>query len=527
MEELSEFLKEQNEEVKKLANGAAISYWIASISGKKEDYETYEKNAIAMQRYFNNKETFEKVKHFLKTTEDLIEKRQLENLYKEYLSCQGDLNLIERITKKSTQIEQIFNTFRADLDGKELTDNDIKEILKKETDSEKREKVWNSSKKQGEVVEKELIELVELRNELARSLGFKNYFIMSLELSEQKEEEVEKIFLELEKSTEKSFKEAKSEIDESLSKSFGLNKNDLRPWHYHDLFFQETPEIYGTNLNNFYNKDVLEISKKFYTEIGLDVGDILDKSDLYEKPGKNQHAYCINIDREGDVRILENLKNNESWMETTLHELGHAVYDKNCDENLPFLLRENTHIFVTESIALFFGRNSKNIAFMKRYCEISDEESKKISEMLRRQLRLDELVFLKWAQVMFYFERELYKNPRQDLNKIWWDFVKRYQMIDFYRDKPDWASKIHFTIAPIYYHNYLLGKILASQLGHYIIKNILKEDTKNPDYAEKRVGHYLKEKIFMPGKKYRWDKLIENATKEELSPKYFIEEFCN
>ena len=100
-------------------------------------------------------------------------------------------------------------------------------------------------------------------------------------------------------------------------------------------------------------------------------------------------------------------------------------------------------------------------------------------------------------------------------------------MIDFYRDKPDWASKIHFTIAPVYYHNYLLGKILASQLGHYIIKNILKEDTKNPDYAEKRVGHYLKEKIFMPGKKYRWDKLIENATKEELSPKYFIEEFCN
>ncbi len=30
---------------------------------------------------------------------------------------------------------------------------------------------------------------------------------------------------------------------------------------------------------------------------------------------------------------------------------------------------------------------------------------------------------------------------------------------------PDWAAKIHMTGAPVYYHNYLLGELIASQLA--------------------------------------------------------------
>jgi peptidyl-dipeptidase A len=31
---------------------------------------------------------------------------------------------------------------------------------------------------------------------------------------------------------------------------------------------------------------------------------ILERSDLFEKPGKNQHAFCINLDREGEKAII-------------------------------------------------------------------------------------------------------------------------------------------------------------------------------------------------------------------------------
>ena len=55
---------------------------------------------------------------------------------------------------------------------------------------------------------------------------------------------------------------------------------------------------------------------------------MLGKSDLYEKKGKSPHAFCTDIDREGDVRVLANIVNNEYWMGTMLHELGHSVYSQ-------------------------------------------------------------------------------------------------------------------------------------------------------------------------------------------------------
>ena len=33
------------------------------------------------------------------------------------------------------------------------------------------------------------------------------------------------------------------------------------------------------------------------------------------------------------------------------------------------------------------------------------------------------------------------------------------------RPAPDWAAKIHLTVAPVYYQNYLYGELFASQLA--------------------------------------------------------------
>ncbi len=528
MEEIKEFLKDQNEKIKELYKKVHLSYFNAITSGKEELYKDFEKNAMEMENFFHNKENFEKVKSYLKEDikDDLI-KRQLDLLYLSYLGSQGNIDLIKEIVEKSTKVERIFNTYRAKIGDKEFTDNEIKKILKEETDSEKLREAWEASKKQGVIVEKEVIEIIKLRNELARSLGFKNYFEFSLELNEQSEEEIERIFSELEKATNEPFRKIKEDIDEILSKRYNIEISELKPWHYQDLFFQESPpNIYKVNLDKYYQEDVIEKATKFYDDVGLEVRDILEKSDLYEKPKKYQHACCFDMDREGDVRIVQSTKNDEYWMNTTLHELGHGVYSKYQDFSLAFLLKGEAHIFTTEAIALFFERADKNISFIKKYCNITEDEAKNIKEVLTKKLKLRQLIFSRWSQVMVNFERELYKNPEQDLNKLWWDLVKKYQGINFSRDAPDWASKIHIVGAPVYYHNYILGELLASQIKNYLSKEILKKDIKDFEYT-KEVGEYLKNEIFIPGNRYYWSDLIEKATGEKLTPKYFIEEFCN
>ena len=107
---------------------------------------------------------------------------------------------------------------------------------------------------------------------------------------------------------------------------------------------------------------------------GVPVEDILSRSDLYERERKNPHAFCTDIDRKGDIRILANIIDNTGWMDTMLHELGHAVYDKYIARELPFLLRRFPHLCTTEASAMFFGRLSHDPLWMKAALDLSDEE---------------------------------------------------------------------------------------------------------------------------------------------------------
>ncbi len=528
--EFSQFLEEHLKVVEPLFKEAALSYWNATAFGKDEDYQKYSELQIKIREVYSSREDFKKIQSLKHSglIQDPLLKRQLDLLYLAYLENQVDKELLKKIVELSTKVEQTFNIFRGKIDDKEVTMNEIKEILKKETDNEKRKKAWEASKQVGDVVAEDLKSLVKLRNRAAREAGFPNYYIMMLTLREQDDKELEKIFSELKKLTDEPFKKLKEEVDSILSKRYGIKVEDVRPWHYHDPFFQEPPSIFEVDLDKYYEKmDILKIGKEFYRSIGLSADYILERSDLYERDKKYPHAYCIDIDRKGDVRVMLNLKNNLDWMGTLLHELGHAVYSKNVDFRLPFLLRSEAHIFTTEASAMFFGRLAMNAGWMEEMKIVDSKE--KIEPLLKKSLRLSQLVFARWAQVMRNFERELYKNPDRDLNALWWEMVNKYQFVnkpEGREGKNDWATKIHICSSPVYYHNYMLGELLASQLHYYISDKILKEDPKRVSYVgRKEVGEWLKNNFYGLGTSLPWNELIMKMTGEPLNPKYFVKQF--
>ena len=95
--------------------------------------------------------------------------REIDVLYLEYLAKQVDRDLLKKMLVKSNAVERAFNVFRPKVDGKELTDNDVRRILRESTDSAERRATWEASKKVGPVVVGDLLELVALRNEAARN----------------------------------------------------------------------------------------------------------------------------------------------------------------------------------------------------------------------------------------------------------------------------------------------------------------------------------------------------------------------
>src|SRR5262249_20529114 len=157
-------------------------------------------------------------------------------------------------------VEQQFNVYRAKVEGQELSDSQVRKLLKDSTDSDRRQKVWEASKGVGAAVEADLKELVKLRNEAATKLGFKNFHAMTLTLNEQSGDELIQLFDDLDQLTKEPFTTAKAETDAKLAKNCGVKTDQLMPWHYHDPFFQESPAVFEANLDAPYDKaDIVKL----------------------------------------------------------------------------------------------------------------------------------------------------------------------------------------------------------------------------------------------------------------------------
>ncbi|MFO0804928.1 MAG: M2 family metallopeptidase [Gemmataceae bacterium] len=529
----AKLIADHEKDIRPLEIAAGLAWWNANVSGKDSDFKNKEEAQNKIDAALSNPEKFATLKALKAAGDkgelkDPLVKRQIDLLYLGYLEKQVDPDLLKRITAKANAVEQQFNVFRAKVDGKEMPDSEVRSVLKTSSDSAIRQKVWEASKLVGKAVEADLKELVGYRNDAAKKLGFANFHALQLALSEQTGEELIKLFDELDALTKEPFTAAKAEIDEKLAAKYSVKAEDLMPWHYFDPFFQESPAVFKADLDApFAGTDIRKLCEEFYAGIGLPIADVLARSDLFEKSGKSPHAFCTDIDREGDVRVLANIKPNEYWAGTMLHELGHAVYSsKNIPKKLPYVLRAEAHILCTEGVAMQFERFSKSRVWLAKMGvpigNAADFEAA-ATKVQRNQL----LIFSRWCQVMLRFEKGMYENPAQDLNKLWWDLVEKYQQVKRPkgRNAPDYASKIHICSAPVYYHNYMMGQLFASQVHHALSKELGTPPNATIYIGNKAVGDFMKKKVFEPGRTYDWKGLTKFATGEELSPKAFSLDF--
>jgi peptidyl-dipeptidase A len=447
--------------------------------------------------------------------------RQLERLFGDMQPNQLDESLRRRLVELETLVEGVYNTHRGDLDGERVDDNHIAQVLVGSDDVAVRRAAWEASKSVGPAVAGFVVELVRLRNQAARSLGYPDHYAMALALGELDEGRLLATLDDVDRATAGPFAAWKAGLDAQRAERFGCGREDLRPWHYDDPFFQEAPRTPDLDLDpHFAGADLEALTVRTYDGMGIDLRPVLARSDLYAREGKSQHAFCIDIDRRGDVRVLCNVMPNERWMGTMLHEFGHAAYDRGIDDDLPFLLHGPAHMLTTEAVAMLLGHLTREPAWLEQVAGMGRDEAARLEPALRDGRRAAALVFARWALVVVHFERSLYRNPDGDHDRLWWDLVERFQEVSRPdgRSAPDWAAKIHLALTPVYYQNYLYGELAAAQMGA-----ALRRDTGGlVDRAE--AGQWLQHRVFGLGASRRWDHLVAEATGQRLSAEAFVEE---
>jgi peptidyl-dipeptidase A len=497
---------------------ASLAWWKASLSGRSRDYKRMETAERAINRHYARSAPFERLGRLTRSTAlDSLTRRRLERLRLAYQSKQAPLDLLDRVTAAEAAIQETYSTFRGEYDGHRVSDNELEDILRTTTEAQQAQAAWEARKQIGGVVADDLRALAHMRNAAARAIGFETYWHQQLVLDELEPDGLLRTLDEVAKATEAPFKAMKSDLDGLLAKRFRLKSaRQLRPWHYGDPFFQETPEVFAPPTDPLYaDRDVVELAAETYRQLGFrNIDAILARSDLYPRPGKNQHAYAVDIDREGDVRTFLNVETNARWMGTLLHELGHTIYQDGIDRTeLPYDLRDDPQGFLNEGFAMFCEQPGLDPEWLSGMVGLSSSEAAELAPQLVAQERSALLAFIRWCLTIVHFERAFYADPDQDLNRVWWDLEEQYQRVPRpeARDAPDWASKVHVATAPVYYHKYLLGRLFAAQLTDYMNARLDGWWKGRP-----RSGAYVRTHLFAPGARFPWPELVERVTGKRL-----------
>ncbi|HEX3201329.1 MAG TPA: M2 family metallopeptidase, partial [Actinomycetes bacterium] len=205
-----------------------------------------------------------------------------------------------KLVALQAKVEHAFATVRGRVGDRQLANNELERILADSGDPAERRAAWEAGKQVGAVVADDVLALVELRNRVARERGHRDWFAFALATGDIDEAWLERMLDQVELATREPFLAVKAELDARLAARFGVAVDDLYPWHYGDLFFQRYDGDAEADLGPLLEgSDTVALTVAAYDGMGLETRHLLERSDLHPRPGKDQHAFCLDVDRAG------------------------------------------------------------------------------------------------------------------------------------------------------------------------------------------------------------------------------------
>ncbi|MGZ6550888.1 MAG: M2 family metallopeptidase, partial [Tumebacillaceae bacterium] len=266
-EKMQNFLDRMIPTLSELHKTSADAYWKSTTTGEKQWEDRAAELQAELLKVYADRDAFAELKALKEagSVTDPLLARQLVMLYDNFAQHQTDEADIDEMVRRETEIASLFTQHRAVVGGEKVSDNVIHDILAHETDNAKRQEAWEASKQIGAVVADKVIELVKFRNEVARKMGYDNYYSMALILQELDETDLFNVLGELESASTEPFAKMKADLDAELAARYNIDPSEMQPWHYTDPFFQEAPVANDLDLNKYYaDQDVTALTKKFY-----------------------------------------------------------------------------------------------------------------------------------------------------------------------------------------------------------------------------------------------------------------------
>lgn len=388
------------------------------------------------------------------TSDNIVELKQKENeLKSEYRNLKKATIMFEGEELTIPKISMYF------------TSND-RDMRKKAHDTVN-EYYYTNAKKYTHV----LYELIKVRNEIARKLGFNDYSEYSLHSLRRFGYDYKDIDL-FRNNIIKYFSPLCKKISEIKKEELGLEKIE----YFDTVFFKESPE------SLYKNEDLLNHLKEVFTKIDSKLGEFY--SELLE------NGYIDFCTRENKVNfsitnylvceclpvVTGNYKGNYGDVLTTTHEIGHSfqkyiagIEDKN--HIVSALLK-----YPTFEIAEMFSHAMQLIATDYVDSIFSSDDKEKYGFIFICNL----ITTMPYICLIDEFQETIYKKKdlkEEDIGKIFIELSKKYKIYDGYIGNKNleagnyYFRQTHVYSDPFYYIDYAL-----SYFGAFAIWNKSKEN---------------------------------------------------
>lgn len=427
-----------------------------------------------------------------------------------------------------------------------ITPNEIDGILADSRDEAERHRIWEVSKQVGPALKEGIAELRDLRNEVAREMGYGSFFALQVADYGMTVDEMMAMMERFVADLKPLYDQLHTWTRHELAARFGQPVPERIPAHWiGNRWAQAWPGLSeGIDLNSLVGDRppewIVKQAEAFYTSMGLPQlpASFYEKSDLYPLPAgserrKNTHASAWHMDLELDVRSLMSVESNWRWFETSHHELGHIYYYLAYTEaGVPLPLREGANRAFHEAIGDLLGIASRQPAYLREIGLLDAEaEIDEVAWLLDEALD-QAVVFLPFsAGTMSFFERDLYEHelPVAEFNRRWWEHAGRFQGIappaERGEEHCDACTKTHITDDPGQYYDYAMAFVIKYQLHTYIAQNILGQDPRDCNYyGNEEVGKFLWDLLRL-GATRDWREVLREKTGEEVSTRAMLEYF--
>lgn len=539
-----------------LDTAASEAAWVASTDVSEEHSEAQVEATLAVNRVVGAPKVIERLKELLgkKAELDDLTVRQLE---KALLRAAGAPGTIPEVVEARAEAEAAQSakqdSFAYPLDDPEdasrkIDANGIDRVLVTSKDLDQRKQVWEAGKTIGIGLRDGLLKLRDLRNRVAKELGYDSFFALQVADYGMTVDQMTELCDGFVETAMPLYQQLHAWAKHTLAERYGADapKGKIPAHWLPNRWGQNWPGLVeGIDLDGpFKGKPkeyVTEQAEAFYVSLGFPElpESFWSKSDLYPaEPGsgrlKNSHASAWHVDLREDVRSLMSIEPDARWFNTAHHELGHIYYYiAYSTPRVPYLLREGAnrafHEGIGDLIGLAAGQRPylKQVGLLPKEAEGTDQ----VPFLLDTALDGASLVFLPFsAGTMTRFERDFYGGKiGDDLNGAWWGVVGECQGIAPPSPRGeefcDPATKTHINDDAAQYYDYAIGTVIKFQLHDHIARNILKQDPRECNYyGNREVGDFLRS-ILEVGATKDWNVVLKEATGEGLSARAMVDYF--